>query len=67
MTHPGEKRLVSICREQCAVLPRDFEKNLNSLFTASGNAEYDNIPLIVKRIAEELKNTAEEESKRRPV
>lgn len=67
MTHPGEKRLVSICREQCAVLPRDFEGNLNSLFTASGNAEYDNIPLIVKRIAEELKNTAEEESKRRPV
>lgn len=57
MTHPGEKRLVSICKDRCAILPRDFEENLNILFTASGNAEYDNIPLIVKRISDELKNT----------
>lgn len=39
-----------------SALPRDFEENLNDLFTASGNAEYDTIPLIVKRISEELRN-----------
>lgn len=31
-THPGEKRLVSQCLEQCVILPADFEKNLNSLY-----------------------------------
>lgn len=31
-THPGEKRLVSLCREMCPVLPENFEENLNLLF-----------------------------------
>lgn len=31
-THPGEKRLVSLCREHCAVLPEKFEENLNTLY-----------------------------------
>ena len=32
-THPGEKRLVSLCREQCPLLPDHFEDNLNALFS----------------------------------
>lgn len=31
-THPGEKRLMSLCKNNCAILPQDFEKNLMSLF-----------------------------------
>lgn len=31
-THPGEKRLVQLCRERCAVLPNRFEENLERLF-----------------------------------
>ena len=32
-THPGEKRLMSLCREQCPDLPERFEENLNALFS----------------------------------
>ncbi len=32
-THPGEKRLVQLCREQCPVLPENFEENLDLLFS----------------------------------
>lgn len=32
-THPGEKRLVQLCRENCELLPADFEENLTSLFS----------------------------------
>lgn len=31
-THPGEKRLVTLCRQQCALLPAQFEENLDRLF-----------------------------------
>lgn len=31
-THPGEKRLVQLCRERCPLLPHRFEENLNDLF-----------------------------------
>lgn len=31
-THPGEKRLMQLCREMCPVLPENFERNLTSLF-----------------------------------
>lgn len=31
-THPGEKRLVTLCREMCPVLPEAFEENLSHLF-----------------------------------
>ena len=31
-THPGEKRLMQFCLEQCEILPKDFDANLNSLF-----------------------------------
>ena len=32
-THPGEKRLISLCRESCPLLPDYFEENLNLLFS----------------------------------
>ena len=32
-THPGEKRLIKLCRECCAQLPENFEENLNTLFS----------------------------------
>ncbi len=32
-THPGEKRLVQLCRETCPVLPENFEENLKLLFS----------------------------------
>lgn len=32
MTHPGEKRLIQICRERCGILPDRFEENLTRLF-----------------------------------
>lgn len=31
-THPGEKRLIPLCRERCEVLPDRFEENLTALF-----------------------------------
>lgn len=32
MTHPGEKRLIQICKNQCKILPENFEKNIVRLF-----------------------------------
>lgn len=31
-THPGEKRLMPLCKEMCPILPGHFEENLHSLF-----------------------------------
>ena len=32
LTHPGEKRLVSLCRKQCKILPANFEENIHQLY-----------------------------------
>lgn len=32
VTHPGEKRLIPLCRARCRVLPARFEENLDQLF-----------------------------------
>lgn len=32
LTHPGEKRMVEYAKEKAAILPADFEDNLNRLF-----------------------------------
>lgn len=32
MTHPGEKRMQSICFNECKILPNNFNENLNKLF-----------------------------------
>lgn len=33
-THPGEKRLMTLCRQNCPILPEHFEENLNLLFAS---------------------------------
>lgn len=32
MTHPGEKRLIQLCKKNCKILPGKFEENINRLF-----------------------------------
>ena len=32
-THPGEKRLMELCRKNCTILPENFEENLQALFS----------------------------------
>ncbi|MGN0489004.1 MAG: DUF4037 domain-containing protein [Ruminococcus sp.] len=43
LTHPGEKRLVQLCKRDCSILPHNFESNLEALFknmfTNTGNIE----------------------------
>ncbi|NLK95188.1 MAG: DUF4037 domain-containing protein [Clostridiales bacterium] len=52
MTHPGEKRLMSICKEQCKILPNNFEENLTNLFNSLYKGEIVND--IIKSIVQEL-------------
>ncbi len=30
-THPGEKRLIQLCENNCSILPKDFRKNIHEL------------------------------------
>ncbi|MDE7298296.1 MAG: DUF4037 domain-containing protein [Lachnospiraceae bacterium] len=32
-THPGEKRLIQLCKNSCAILPERFEENIRALFS----------------------------------
>ena len=34
LTHPGEKRLVSLCKKNCKILPNNFEENINALLSS---------------------------------
>ena len=51
-THPGEKRLVQLCRKQCEILPERFEENLESLFAHLFSGE--SVAEDVKRIIDAL-------------
>ena len=53
-THPGEKRLMQLCRKNCAVLPDDFEKNLDRLFDDMLTAS-DCVSGDITAITDELK------------
>lgn len=57
-THPGEKRLVQLCRQNCAVLPAHFEENINQLyqdlFVDNEAVRYD-IMRLVKELEHILK------------
>lgn len=52
-THPGEKRLIQLCKERCAVLPRNFEENLHILFAHLFSAP-DQVHADIERILAEL-------------
>ncbi|MBR1816210.1 MAG: DUF4037 domain-containing protein [Lachnospiraceae bacterium] len=47
LTHPGEKRLVELCKQQCTILPNNFEANLNKLF--------DDMLIQTEKLNEDLK------------
>lgn len=48
-TYPGEKRLMQLCRETCAVLSENFEGNLNFLFSHMF-AVLENVPSNLDRV-----------------
>ena len=54
MTHPGEKRLISLCKQKCSILPENFEENIarlySHLFTDTEKVNDD-----IKEIIDELK------------
>lgn len=52
LTHPGEKRLVQLCRERCAALPENFEENLEKLFS---EMFYGDVSKCISDIVNELK------------
>lgn len=57
LTHPGEKRLVQLCKRDCAALPKDFEKNLNALFDdmyVNPQMIYEDLQKIILRLNEML-------------
>lgn len=52
-THPGEKRLISLCKASCAILPADFEENLSRLYThlfTQPEAALDDLKMILQEI-----------------
>ena len=52
-THPGEKRLIELCKEKCKALPKNFEENLDRLFDdIAGNSDRisDDIDEIINEV-----------------
>lgn len=58
LTHPGEKRLVSLCMQHCALLPARFEENINQLY-ADLFTHLERVNDDVAGIVFELKKTLE--------
>lgn len=54
MTHPGEKRMQSICSAECEILPDQFDVNLNRLFHGMFR---ENISPVIHDIVKELTQT----------
>ena len=56
-THPGEKRLVSLCTENCQILPANFQENIRilyrDLFTSPENTQA-NLAKIVDELTKIL-------------
>lgn len=62
-THPGEKRLVELCRSQCPVLPEQFEENLSALFQ---NMFHSDCMQEIERILRALQAVLDAEEAGRP-
>lgn len=59
VTHPGEKRLVQLCKRQCKILPENFEENLNLLFSYMYSKEnQDSLMKILEEIIKNIKDIA---------
>ena len=56
MTHPGEKRMQSICRTECKILPNNFEENFERLFKGMFR---EDISPVIKDMVEEIKKICE--------
>ena len=56
-THPGEKRLMELCRKNCAILPENFEENLQALFSHMYADESDQPKTIddIQKIIEKVR------------
>ena len=52
-THPGEKRLISLCEANCPILPAHFRENIETLYRDLFSAP-KNTPENLTRILEEL-------------
>jgi len=52
MTHPGEKRMQSICSKECRILPYHFDENLNRLFAGMFR---ENISPVISDMVIEIK------------
>lgn len=52
MTHPGEKRMQSICAKECKLLPCNFEENLSRLFSGMFR---ENISPVIEDMVCEIK------------
>ena len=60
MTHPGEKRMQSICSQECAILPEDFDANLNRLFDGMFRS---NISPVIHDMVTQIKKVCAEVSR----
>ena len=52
MTHPGEKRMQSICARECAILPGNFNENLERLFRGMFR---EKISPVVREMVDEIR------------
>lgn len=56
MTHPGEKKLIDICKKKCKILPKDFEENLQKLFKSMYSGyDFDTLQNIITEITKTIK------------
>lgn len=55
LTHPGEKRLVELCKKHCTLLPRNFEENIDRLYSHMFAAT-EKVDSDIEKIIFELKN-----------
>ncbi len=53
LTHPGEKRLVSLSKKNCKILPNKFEENIDTLFDnlfSDGDVVMDTLKDMIEEI-----------------
>ena len=58
MTHPGEKRMQSICSKECKLLPENFDANLNRLFDGMFR---EDTSVVINDMVNEIKKILEVE------